>query len=57
MIENVNLIISPEGIKQLIRALTLLEKGALPEVTIEAPEQNPRVRIMKGISGVEPKLK
>lgn len=55
MIENVNLVISPEGIEKLIRALNLLKKGALSEVTIDAHEQHTRVRILKGISGVEPK--
>lgn len=53
MKEVVNLIIPPEGIQKLVRALVMLHDGKLPEVKIEAHNQQTEVRITLDINSVD----
>lgn len=46
MKETINLILEPEQIDALIAALKKLELGVLPEVMIQAPEQDTYVRLL-----------
>lgn len=46
MKETINLILEPQQIEALIRALKNLKAGLLPEVMIQAPEQGTFVRLL-----------